>query len=323
MKIEKGAYVIGNDGKKNWLMQVTSTNDGMVYGHLDLERAYSPAQGEFTLKQIIGVLGPNPRPGNAYGINIEPFLRTLVHPDWGNVHIFCAMTKDEKAAIRNALDNVFVLLKRKRLTAWIKVAALETEIRPAKGPYTGMYHARVKNGEVLDRMTLRPKMGVPLDYVVAHESAHGVWFRSMTPAQHSRWIRLYHSYTKMLEFSPHDIRKLRDDYVAANEPIKDFRGQLEEAKVLMFDNLVGTLTSTTRLTKKHLDTLAANNALDTITEVWPTHIDDSDFEIAVTEYGTKNPEEFFAESFAYWITGNKLPPRITAAMEKTMARVAS
>jgi hypothetical protein len=320
MKIEKGTYVIGTDGKKNWLLQVTSVNEGMVYGHLDADRAYNPGRGEFDLKKIVSVLGMRPHHGSAYGITIEPFLQTLVHPDWGNVHIFVSMTKDEKVAIRKALDSVYSMLKKKRLVSWIQAGALETEIRPAKGKYTGMYHYRTKNGEALDRMTLRPKMGVPLDYVIAHESAHGIWYRTLTRSQQARWIRLYHSYTKMLDFSPNDIRKLRDEYVDANEPVKDFRGQLEEARVLLFDNLLGTLTSNTRLTHKHLDTLAENSALDTIKDVWPQHIEDSDFEIAVTEYGTKNPEEFFAESFAYWLTGNKLPKRIIAAIEKTMSK---
>lgn len=321
MEIKQGVYVIGNDGKKNWLMQVSSVNDGMVYGHLDSNRAYAPQQGEFMLKQIVAVLGDKPAPGSAYGCTIEPFCRTLVHPEWGNVHWHLQMPKTEKLALKNALDSVAKKLNRAKLFAFVAEGALELEVRPPKGRYTGMYHYKIKNGENLDRMILRPKMGVPMDYVVAHESGHGVWYRLLTPSQHARWIRLYHSYTKMQEFEPHHLRKLRDDYIADSVPVRDFRGQLEEAQVLLFDNLISTLCGNTRLTTRHLDVLAETASLETIKESWPTHIEDSDFEIAVTEYGTNNPEEFFAETFAYWLLGQKLPKRVQAAMDNTVKAI--
>jgi hypothetical protein len=321
MDIRQGAYVIGNDGKKNWLMQVSSINDGTVYGHLDSNRAYAPQQGEFTLKQIVAVLGEKPAPGSAYGCTVEPFVRTRVHPEWGNVHWHLWMPKTESIALKKALDSISKRLSKAKLFGFVEAGNLEMEIRPPKGRYTGMYHYRIKDGENLDRMILRPKLGVPMDYVVAHESGHGVWYRLMTPGQHARWIRLYHSYTKLKEFEPHHLRKLRDDYIADSVPVRDFRGQLEEAQVLLFDNLISTMCGNTRLTAKHLDTLAETGTLDTIKESWPTHIEDSDFEIAVTEYGTKAPEEFFAEAFAYWLLGQKLPKRVQAAMEKTVKAI--
>jgi hypothetical protein len=321
MLIKPNVYVVGNDGKKNWLMQVSSVNDGMVYGHLDVNRAYAPKQGEFTLKQIVAVLGEKPQSGNAYGCTIEPFVRTLVHPDWGNVHLHTWIPKTESAAIKKALDSVATKLSKRKLFRFVEEGALEIEVRPPKGKYTGMYHYKIKNGENLDRMILRPKVGIPMDYVVAHESGHGVWYRLMSPNQQARWIRLYHSYTKMKEFEPHHLRKLRDDYIADSVHISEFRGQLEEAQVLLFDNLISTLRANTRLSANHLNTLAETGMLETIKESWPTHIEDSDFEIAVTEYGTTAPEEFFAESFAYWLLGNKLPKRVQAAMDKTMKAI--
>lgn len=320
--IQPGDYVIGRDGKRHQLMQVSSVNDDVVYGHADKNRAYTPQQLEFPAKDIVAHLGQRPPPGNAYGCTVEPYVKTLVHPAWGNVHWFAWTPKAQKAAIKSSLDNVARLLRRTGLFGFVEDGCLELEIRPQKGKYAGMYHYRIKDGQSQDRMVLRPHEEHPsVDYTVAHESGHGVWYRLMSQRQQARWIRLYHSYTKMLEFSPHDIRKLRDSYIEDSVHVADFRGQLEEAQVLLFDNLINSLCGNTRLTKRHLDVLADEQGLDTIKEVWPQHVEDSDFEIAVTEYGTKNPEEFFAESFALWLTGIKLPKRIASAMEKTVEAV--
>jgi hypothetical protein len=322
MDIKPGDYVIGQENKRNFLLQVSSVNDGVVYGYLDKNRAYAPQQGEFSLRQIVANLGGKPLPGNAYGCNIEPYLKTIVHPDWGNVHWFVRQSKQERLALKKSLDNVAALLKRRGLFGFVEAGALETEVRPPKGKYTGMYHFHVKNGENQDRMILRPREdALSMDYVVAHESGHGVWYRLLRPSQQARWIRLYHSYTKMLEFSPHDIRKLRDSYIENSVSVRDFRGQLEEAQVLLFDNLISSLCANTRLTTRHLDTLAENQGLDVIKDVWPQHVEDSDFEIAVTEYGTKNPEELWSEAFAYWLLGIKIPKRIHAAIEKIVANI--
>jgi hypothetical protein len=318
MDIQAGAYVIGNDGKKNWLLQVSSVNDNMVYGHLDNRRAYEPQQGEFSMHQIVAVLGKNPAPGSAYGLVIEPFLRTLEHEFWGNVHLHARLKKEERTSLKKALTDIGRKLTKHKLDGFLQAGNLEVEVRPPKGKYTGMYHYKIKDGENMDRMILRPKTGIPMDYVVAHESGHGVWYRLMTPQQQARWIKMYHSYTKMKDFEPHHIRKLRDSYIEDSVSLRDFRGQLEEAQILLFDNLIGSLCGNTRLTARHLDLLAETGELATIKDVWPTHVEDSDFEIAITEYGTKNPEEFFAESFAYWLLGNNLPKRIASAMEKTI-----
>lgn len=321
MLIKKGYYVVGHDGKRNWLMQVSSVNDDMVYGHLDSNRAYNPQQGEFNKKNIVAILGEKPVAGNAYGCLIEPYLQTLVHPDWGNVHWHVSMPKADKLALKSALDSVAKTLKKEKLFSFVSAGSLELEVRPPKGKYTGMYHFVNKNNEALDKMVLRPKMGVPMNYVIAHESGHGVWYRLLSKRQQARWISLYKSYTKIKDFEPHHLRKLRDSYLADSVPINDFRGQLEEDQVLLFDNLISTLCGNTRLTRRHLDTLAETGLLDTIKELWPVHVDDSDFEIAVTEYGTKSPEEFFAEAFAFWLLKNKLPKRIQAVMDKTVANL--
>lgn len=321
MKILQNDYVIGNDGKKNWLLQVSSVNDNMVYGHLDLNRAYSPSPGEFMLSNIVANLGQRPPPGNAYGCLIEPFVKSSIHTDWGDIHWHVWMAKSERLALKKGLDNIASKLKSQKLFGFVSSGNLAIEVRPPKGQFAGMYHYKTVKGEAKDRMILKPKHDVDMGYLVAHESGHGVWFRLMSSRMHARWIRLYHSYMKTTAYSPHDLRKLRDSYIEDSMSVKDFRSQLPEEACIVFDSCISTLCSDTRISQRSLDILASNGMLDTIKEDWPLSMSDSDFDIALTEYGTKNPEEFFAEAFALHITGKQLPKRVNSVMQKTLKAV--
>lgn len=318
MEIKKLDYVVGNDGKKNFLMLVNHVADGIVSGVLDVGRAYTPKNAEFKIKQVIAVLGPKPAVGSSYGCIIEPYVSTSVHPDWGNVHWHKYMPVAEKKQIKLALDNTAKRLNTAKLFGFVEQGALELEVKPAKGKYTGMYHFYQKGDKASDRMVLRPQDGTPLDYVILHEAGHGVWYRLLSPKVHARWVKLYHNYTKVQDFDLTDINRLRDQYLEDSIHIRDFRGQLPEDDVLLFDSLISTLSGNTRLTAKHLDLLADQQELESVKDVWPQHVEDSDFEIAITEYATKNVEELFAEAFAFKMLGQKLPKRIDAVMEKTL-----
>ena len=312
-------YIVGDDSKKKWLMQVTSVNDGIVYGNLEANRAYNPQQGEFRIDQVIAILGPKPALGSTYGVAVEPFIRTLVHSEWGDVHFFVDLKPEMKTQLKGALDEVAKKLKAKRLFSFVKHGNMAMEIRQPKGKWDGMYAFKHEKTEPADRMMLRPKGVNQMNYVLAHESGHGVWYRLMTKKMHSRWIKLYKSYTKAQEFSAADIRRLRDDYIKDSVHVKDYRGQLEEDHAILFDNLIGQLTSNSRLTVKHLDVLSETGDLEVIKDAWPMHAEDSDFDVAITEYGTTSVEELFAEAFAFWLLGNKIPQIILALMEKTVA----
>jgi hypothetical protein len=319
LTIKKGDYVIGTDNKKNFLMLVNHIADGTISGVLDTDRAYAPKNAEFEAKNIVCVLGDKPAAGSSYGCLIEPYRTTLVHPTWGNVHVHMGLKSEQKVSIKAALDKTAKRLKDAGLLPFLNLGAVELELRPPKGKYNGMYHFKQKVDKAQDRLILRPQEGYGLDYVILHEAGHGVWFRLLSPQIHARWIKLYNNYTKLKEFEPHHFRKLRDSYIEASVSIGEFKGQLEEDQAILFDNLIGTLCSSTRLTRQNLNTLADTQGLDAIKKDWPTYVNDTDFEIAVTEYGTKNVEELFAESFAFYMTGQKLPKRINTVLEKTLA----
>lgn len=322
MGIQVADYVIGQDEKgRKYLAQVVKIRGDKVHVALDKDRAYKPQNAMFETSQIVAVLGHEPAHGTAYGCKVEPYRSTLVHPEWGNVHLFVKKTKADLKALRTGFDRVAAKLKRHGIFGFVAQGALETEVRPPSGKYSGMYKFSNKGGEPQDRMLLKPTPESAFDRVIAHEAGHGVWFRLLNAKLQARWVNLYHSYMKLKQFEPHAIRKLRDQYIEDSLPVAEFRSGLDEDASAMFDLLIGSVSSTTRLANKHLDLLAANGDLGVIHDSWPLHLEDSDHEIVVSEYASTSPEEFFAEAFCNWLLGVKLPKRVTKAIEKTVSAV--
>lgn len=328
-------YVIGDDGKKKWLLQVSSVADGRVFGTLDKDRAYNPQSAEFTNKQIIATLGHNPPQGSVFGIHIEPFRRTLEHPDWGDVHWFVNMKKDDKLVLREALTRVAKLLKKRGLFHFVAEGNLNTEIYAPKGKWTGMYICAHRGDVAADKMQLRPKAGIANDYTVAHESGHGVWFRLLDEKWRARWVRFYNKFCKEVEHDQELIGQLRDDFIKDEIPIKDFRSQLDPDQTALFDLIIDAIKANHRLTTRHLDMLITNGYGEEFRDLWPESVEDTDFEIPVSDYGTTKPEELFAEAFAFWLLGRsipadpndeaskprKLPESVQKLMDKTIAQV--
>lgn len=317
----RNTYVVGHESNKNWLMYVSSHKDGILYGTLDADRAYNPRQSSFREDQIVALLGAQPPAGSAYGCVIEPFQRTLHHEAWGDVHLFDRVSKQDKEILKRSLDKIASRLRKHHLFGWVQAGALALELRPAKGRYTGMYYYRTRAEGPCDRMILRPQDYSVCDYVIAHESGHGVWYRSLSDQSRARWVQLYHSYTSFKQIEARRIRAIRDEYLRANAHVADHRSGLDEEHTRLFDTMVRSLCDATRLKVKHLDALADEGDLSSVKDAWPHEALMCDFDVAVSEYGTKNPEEFWAESFAFWLTGKILPPRIKKALERALQGV--
>ena len=70
-----------------------------------------------------------------------------------------------------------------------------------------------------------------------------------------------------------------------------------------------------------LDQLLMAGNFEEITTIWPKHSIETEQEIdpLVSEYATKARAELFAESWAFYFTGTKLPAAVTKLLEKTIS----
>lgn len=326
---QPNSFVIFRDAKRiKQLLQVSSVDatTGVIVGHLDKNRAYKPLQQQFHIKDMMANLGPNPENGSVYGVNIEPYRRTLRHDQWGDIHIYTHLTKEQWIAIKGGLSRAYADLKKRRLHTLIEAANLSIEVRPPKGKNLGKYLYRQKGDQAADIFLIRvyndPNKDVPdlFRELTHHEMGHGLTFRGMTRKMRARWIRLYEEFCTFTEHTPQDVQKMGKRFVSSLQTVKDFRATLEsDEESILFDSCLAQIAADYRLNARDIDALADGEERELVKQMWPTQaLRYSDFEEALGQYATTKWEEFTAEAFRLYYTKTEIPQRIRALLEQSI-----
>ena len=321
MKILKGDYAIGREGKRSFVFQITGTNEEEVWGVLEKDRCYEATNITIPRSQLVANLGAAPAIGRAYGCEVEPFFRSTVHEFWGNVHYFYKPTKEERSKFNKLLDKAEARLKKFGIT---KFFPLDVEMRQARGKTAGTFMYKHKGEDTRNVIQFFPKAEVPNDHTLFHEVGHGVLIHMFTsPKGRAKWIRAYHSAVHIAETETQKLKKLLKAVESKDhgeENLRDFQGQLEESEAETLDLVLDYISDMHSLNRKELDILLEDG--DSIASMWPTKpLESSDMRSIVTEYAMRSWEEFFCESFALHLTGKKLPKSITSLMETTLTRL--
>lgn len=314
--------VFYDDKRRKKLMQVQNVERNTVYGTLDANRAYEPRNGQCQTKDIICNLGPHPAPGSSYGVNIEPYFRTLRHPDWGDIHLFTRITKDQGNAIMQGLARSFTDLKKAKLDGLIEAGNLVIELRPPKAKNRGMYYYRQRGQNAEDRMMLRVQEFQEPDLyreVANHEMGHALTWRGMTRKMQSRWVRLYEEFCQFTEHDANDVKRMGHRFLKGISTVKAFRSTLEDEEAVLFDTCLSQIAADYRLTAKDIDLLIESENIDMVKQLWPTgELRYSEFEEALGDYATKKWTEFLAEAFRLHFTKTEIPQRVKELMEKSI-----
>jgi hypothetical protein len=332
--MEQNDYVIFRDDKgRHHLVQVTSKdNRDEVTGILERDRAYDPKSVSFERSAVVASLGPDPVFGTAYGCKVEPYQNTRHHRFWGDVHFFRKLEPIERKAIKIALDEVAETLTKLKLTDF---APLDVEIKPASGRYAGSYKYTGKD-DVRDLMKLHPKSFVdPMSdesmvrpkawtiYLLMHEAAHGIWYRMVPNSIKARWIKAYHSTVVLKSTSADVVQKLGRQFTKAQQHFTDFRSELPEEHCELFDACLTWIKNYHSLSQHNLNVLVEAQDFELLGTLWPTEeLLDTDHEIPLGEYASKNVEETFAEAFAlYYAAKIKIPKQFETLLLKTVQKI--
>lgn len=322
MNVNKLDYVVANmneKGKKA-LLQVISVDPLRAVVCDDNKKNTNLVKHvEFELTDIVCNFGIKPLYGNAYGVQIERVITEIQTEPWEIVRFFKKYSDVEHKLIMKSLDRV----SKELLTHNIfpKQRPITVHIKEPKGPHAGMYRAsKTKENEEPkpDNMELRVFDFGEIDYIAYHEMGHGVWHQLMDDEIKSRWVKMFYQHVSLISDFHEKVKNMRGELIKAGS-LKDYLSDLDEDDVDLMKHIRDTIKKQYNISPLHLNILIA--ADDDLSEIWPKKLQPiSQAQVLVTEYGTKNPDELFCESFAHHFHPQKqLPKSLQKLMDQTIA----
>ena len=326
---EKDYVVAQQKDGKPFLVQVTQVEDGTFSGILEMDRRVERKFIELKTKDVMVNLGPTPKPGKVYNIDVSNLYRTSVNHDWwGSIHFYVKLDKAILKLLRNSLDRTAKVLDKAGLEAFVDKS--DIEIRAPKGKWAGMYHHNPKQRSLT--WYAPEKCGGAadiMDYIVYHEFGHCVRFNGVTGNKiRQKWLRLYQKSIKPVVIPSKACdamwKKLEeqqdaDDEVGFGEALHNISGEDEKYERAL-KVILKWLKQVQHLRPKDLDLAWKARDLEYLRDVWPTSaIDSSDLKPEVSEYATVNVEELFAECFAFHFTKKQIPSSYEDLLDKSIS----
>lgn len=322
MSIAKGDYIVVEAGK-NVLLKVREVDGKNITGINQQMKRNSEGVYEkrlpLTVKssQVLVNLGKTPRPGKVYGVNIEPLYKRVDTNTCGQLLFFVDMDDKQTTRVKKALIRTYKKLAERKLGG----VPAQIEIRPVQGKYAGWYKFLPK--AEADVLCLKPNLEMSddkdLTYLIAHEYAHGVWFRMMTRGNIARWIALYDKHMAQSTWEDADLEDIKNESIAS-EGIRNYLREAEEELRPVIRAVLRSIKSLHGVDAKHLDTLIRQG--HSIDEYWPTQVQFADRNVIISEYAMKSPEEFFAEAFSFWFIGKSLPKEVQKLLDRSLSQLA-
>jgi hypothetical protein len=333
MKKDSYVLVVSKESKTPFLIKTTSVDEKNVNGILEKGRHLGTKSVSISHKDVVADLGLKPHPGKLYGVDTANlFRKTFEHDFWGQIHFFIAMNKEEINKLRKALDNTGNKLRKLGLDHYTE--NLYTEIRAKQGKWAGKYIHSGKE-KVANKIWYAPEWAqgsIPtLEYCMYHEFGHVLRYNGLTSkVVRAQWQTLYQTTVMPIVIQQKEVKKILEylrteiesteldlpqvlkNYVEENE-------DTDEAAVKI-KAILRWLKQIHRVSIKELSVLWDTKKMKTLESLWPTSsVDTNKLSPLVTEYATVSVEELFAESFALYCTGKKLPAKVQELLEKSLS----
>jgi len=311
----KGDYILVDVGlKKPKLLKATDGKEGIeVVTRRDNAGEFAkPGRFAFKQKNILINFGEYVPPGKVYGVDVEVKHGKIETNICGDILLFLSISDAEKKILKNAFIKVFKRLKEMKL---LKFNA-EIEIRHQFSKMVGCYqfHPKAEKDVLVLYPNFKKITDKDLPYIISHESAHGIWYRHLHDQQKAEWIEAYHKHNEITEVSKKDLQNILEDIINTGSVRAFIKEVPDDANTVK--HCLKFIKRTHGLDARHIELLL--KARKDISDYWPTHVEFTEQEILVSEYGKKNAEEFFAESFSFWFSGKQLPKALLSLLHKTL-----
>lgn len=314
------------DAKKPMLVQLRQNKDSL-YGVLQNHAAgVAPDKIPIHPDEILSVF-PHNRPlfGKVYQVEIEPWVKSVKIPHWGQVTYFRELSDAEDQNLQLGLDITHKrFVKRNKLNFLLPI---NLEIRTPRGKQVGMFH--LPKGDREPWIDLMPSSFIGNDAgsgadtvmrIATHELSHAIWKIYLSDKMKARWIKLYHSFAKIHELTVTDLANMRDDVIGSKITLAQYRRALDDEAKLVFDVVIMWIKKIHHLNSRSLDLLRSQG--DDLNECWPrSKLHLSELKIPVTPYSATEPEEFFCESMSLASMQQKMPKAITKLIARTLRNV--
>lgn len=333
----KGDFVVASQGENKFqLVKVLGASADKIIGKIEASKVEGGKRVsiEVAPEDVVLNLGNEPKYGRVYGQLVEPLRSTLEYKEWGEIHFYRRMSKDEKKILKKALDKVYADLVKRKLTF---VLPITIEIRHKQGRWAGHYKTHPNIDNQHNHLTCFKPKEFTLEGMVElarHEIAHAIYFQGVPSAMRLKWIKLYTHYLKLHTAKIETLLKLRKG-LEKTKDLREFKSTLINSddesgtakktfsKADFLDECISFIKSTFNLDNDEVELLIERE--ESLEAYWPKHPFDlsheHNYESVMTEYGMTKPTEFFAEAFRLYLEG-KSGKKIKKLMEKTLSRLA-
>lgn len=319
MPVEKDSYIIVKVANKNFLCLAINPERGRAVIDSTLVDD-EPKMVEYDEQNLVAVLGTKPKPGSAYGVKINPYISS-VETKYGPIHFYRELNEREMKSFKKALKATYAKMVEDSLDVFPFTAM---RVYPKRGKYAGMYEIRRKGTEVSDKVDLFPETFEDAEwneYLLFHEYGHAVWYKMVQSRMKARWIKMFHKRIELTNFLKERLVSLLDECLAYQDGnLKDFFKELDDESKAVFKEVLAHYKKYHKLDSRSLDILFTEDS-EKFASMWPKRSTVVESKADISDYAGTKPEEFWAECFAFHMTGRKMPGDVVKLMEKTLTQI--
>ena len=320
LPVGKDNYIIVKHGSKNVLALAFNPERNRCV--IDLKNGEQETL-EYDSTTLIANLGPTPAAGGkAFGVTIMPLIGSTQTPS-ATINYYREMSELDNKAFNSALRRAHKTMEDLSLDTIFPVGMIN--LKPKRGKYAGMYTYKRKGEEVLDSIDLFPPTFEDRaynEYVLLHEYAHAVWYRLVNRKNKSRWVALFQSRIEQVHHRQKQMDVMLKELLDSQETVKEFERSLDEDMRTIFKEVVQHYKRYHRLDIKSMDLLLEEDSVK-FASLWPRQaVAIQSVRTDISEYASTCPEEFFAEAFAYHVTGKTLAKDVTKLIKYTVKQSA-